>query len=312
MKKRVRRPKSRKKTRVFSHKSLTYILVILFILTGVFAYIYSNWQYISAIKSLQNEYNEILKQQEKKEQKGEVLSITVPQTTISVEYKKKLPIIMYHYVEVVQDPGDTIRKSLNINPYIFERQLKDLKDHNYETYFVRDIPSILKGGVIISTRSAVLSFDDGYEDFYYYAFPLLKKYNIKSTMYVIYNFIGRKGFLNKKQLDELVKSGIVEIGSHTLDHVYLSQVAVPSADQQIRESKKLLSELLNIRIETFAYPFGGYNDQVAAIARDAGYTAAVSVIPGSLISKDNVYFLPRYRAGMFSDRMVAVLESLKK
>lgn len=237
--------------------------------------------------------------------------------TMSAENKQpttyKIPIIMYHYVEYVKDINDTIRKKLDISPNLFEGELKALNEANYKWYFARDIPEILSGKVITAPKSIVLTFDDGYEDFYTDVYPILKKYQAKATIYVINDFINRKGFLTDNELQELAKSDLIEIGSHTLDHLYLKTVSRVIAEKQIKESKKLLEDKLGIKIMTFAYPYGAFNQDTVNIVTDAGFTAAVSVIPGSLQSETNLMYLSRIRPGIFLPKtIVSVLENYKK
>ncbi len=313
--------KTRKRKRISNKRSLHpvwFVVVtttVIMALIGFFALQQTRKQK-DILLSLQKEYQSIVEQEDQFLKSGEVLSGSEPELRDGRkkvnEKKIKLPIILYHYVEVVKDENDTIRKSLNINPYVFERQLRDLRDNGYQTYYVKDIPDIVSGKMKISTRSAALTFDDGYEDFYTDAFPLLKKYKIKSTLYMVHDFIGRKGFMSKKQLSELVRSNLVEIGSHAVDHISLRGVTPKQAKFQIAESKDLLEESLGIEIKTFAYPYGGYTDDVITQVKNKRYTAAVTVVPGSFYSSDDLYSLPRYRAGMFGDSMVKVLESLKK
>lgn len=225
----------------------------------------------------------------------------------------KIPIIMYHYVEYVKDDSDLIRKRLDIVPSLFEAHLQTLRNANYETYFVKDIPDILDGSVHYSTHSAVLTFDDGYEDFYTSVFPLLKKYHMRATAYVIYDYIGRKGFLNEKQIRELAESGLVEIGSHTLDHVYLKVAPDIYAEKQIVESKRKFEERFGIKIKTFAYPYGAFNNKNIESVKKAGYTAAVSVISGEMQSSGNLYYLSRIRPGLFTPAsMIQVIEHMNK
>jgi len=225
----------------------------------------------------------------------------------------KLPIIMYHYVEYIKNLEDVVVKRLDINPAVFEKQLATLKENGYQTYFVKDIPEILDGKIKISSKSAVLTFDDGYEDFYTIVFPLLKKYQMKATIYIIYDFIGRKGFLNKTQIEEIAKSNLVEIGSHTLDHVYLKQSPETVARKQIFESKKRLEEMLGFDIKTFAYPYGAFNQKTIELVKEASYSAAVSVISGTHQSKENLFYLSRVRADAFTGAyMIRILEKFKK
>lgn len=241
---------------------------------------------------------------------GDLINIA---TTGAMTKQIKIPIIMYHYVEYVKDINDTVRKRLDITPDLFEGQLKSLHQANYKTYFVKDIQKILDDSIIISSKPIVLTFDDGYEDFYSVVYPILKKYQMKATVYVIVDYIGRKGFLSETELTELAGSGLVEIGAHTLDHVYLKNSGYISALKQINESKTKLEKLLNIKVETFAYPYGAFDQQTLTVVKEASFSAAVSVIPGSLQSKDNLFYLYRIRPGIFTpETIVKVLENYNK
>lgn len=230
----------------------------------------------------------------------------------STEANMKIPIVMYHYVEYVQDLKDFIRMKLDITPHEFDRELKTLKDEGYKTYFVKEVPNILNGEILRSPKSIVLSFDDGYEDFYRDVFPILKKYHMKATQYVIYDFIGRKGFLKDSEIKEMIESGLIEIGSHTLDHLALAKLPEKQAEKQIIESKELFEKRFGIKIETFAYPYGSFDKTAIDIVRKAGYKAAVSVIPGTLQSENNIFYLNRIRAGYLeTPNMIHVLDNFK-
>jgi peptidoglycan/xylan/chitin deacetylase (PgdA/CDA1 family) len=231
----------------------------------------------------------------------------------SVSATLKIPIIMYHYVEYIKDVEDLIKKRLDINPDLFEGQLKALKEASYKTYFVREIPDILEGKIKYSSRSAVLTFDDGYKDFYTVVFPLLKKYQMKATIYVIANFIGKPGFMNEKEIKEVLDSGLIELGSHTLDHLYLKLIPQTVARKQIFESKKVLEEKFKVKVETFAYPYGAFSKKTVDLVKEAGYKAAVSVIPSMIQSKENLFYLSRVRPGIFTPKtMIGVIESYRK
>ncbi len=226
----------------------------------------------------------------------------------------KIPIIMYHYVEYVQDVNDLVRKRLDITPNVFAAEMKVLHNDNYDTYFVKDIPDILSGRIEYNaSRSAVLTFDDGYEDFYYDVLPVLKKYQMKATIYVIYDYIGRRGFLNDKEIREILDSGLVELGSHTFDHYYLKKAPAASARHQIEDSKKEFEDRFGVNIKTFAYPYGAFDQQAIDMVKEATYSAAVSVIPGTIQSNNNLFYLYRIRPGLFTPyTIVKVLENYNK
>lgn len=225
----------------------------------------------------------------------------------------KIPIIMYHYVGYVKDQNDSNRKKLSVSPIQFESHLKQLRQARYDTYFVRDIPAILAGTIEYSTQSAVLTFDDGYDDFYFTVFPLLKKYHMRATVYVITNFVGKKGFLSEGQIRELIDSGIVEIGSHTLDHLYLKKTSREVSKRQIEESKNYFFKTYGLRVHTFAYPFGAFSEDTMQQVKKAGYTAAVSVISSEQQSTDTVFILGRVRPELFpNNNIISFIETYNK
>lgn len=225
----------------------------------------------------------------------------------------KLPVLMYHYVEYVADKKDTVRIRLSTPPHVFESHLKELKEQGYDSFFAKDIPFLLDGVTFLPPRSIVLTFDDGYEDFYTTVFPLLKKYHMRATVYVIADYTGTKGFLTHDQLLELSTSGLVEIGSHTLNHPYLKTVADEEARLQIAQSKEKLEAELGIDIVSFAYPYGAMSQQAISYVKQAGYTNAVSVISGTLQSGENLYYLSRIRPEILIHGAVAsTIENLRK
>lgn len=209
----------------------------------------------------------------------------------------KVPILLYHYVEIVSDPGDTIRKSLDIVPYTFDLEVKTLKEAGYEFITPKDLADALDDKISISSRSAILSFDDGYRDFYTDVFPILKKYQIKAVAYIVPNFLGRSNNLTTWQLKEIAKSGLVEIGAHTMDHTYLKGLSLKRATYEVEESKKYLENLLGIKVVSFAYPYGAFDNETIGIVKKAGFTSAVTTVSGIFSMDVNRFFLYRIRPG---------------
>ena len=216
----------------------------------------------------------------------------------------KLPIVMYHYVEYVQNPGDTLRMKLDTTPFVLNFELKALKDNSYQTYFARDIPTIFAGGNVSNQKRIILTFDDGYEDFYENVFPLLKKYQFKATIYIIVNFIGRNGFMTQNQIQDLINSGLIEVAAHTLTHPSLSSIPIAKARTEIFQSKQKLEELFHIPVTTFAYPGGAYNKAVIELVKEASYSAALTTHPGVNLLSDHLLELPRIRPGYLTISLI--------
>jgi peptidoglycan/xylan/chitin deacetylase (PgdA/CDA1 family) len=231
---------------------------------------------------------------------------------ITPKPKIKLPIILYHYVEYVKDKGDTMRQKLDTVPAEFDRQVKTLVDAGYTFYFFKDVPDIVSGKIKAPARSIVLTFDDGYEDYYTDALAILMKYQVKSTIFVVPHFIGKNNYIRENQFEILMKNPLVEIASHTLDHTSLKGVSVETARHQIEGSKKWFADK-GYPVATFAYPYGSFSKDTIEIVKEAGYTAAASVIYGNMQSEENVYYLSRIRPGfLMGNNVVSYLEKLEK
>lgn len=209
----------------------------------------------------------------------------------------RVPIMLYHYVEYVQDRNDTMRQSLNTPPHVFEQQLLTLKKDNYTFLTVSNLGDILEGKLDLPSKPIILTFDDGYRDFYTDVYPILKKHNIKVTQYVISGVIGQKNYMFKKQIDEILKSGLVEVGSHTVHHVSLASKLFPVVQYEAAKSKADLEKMFGVKIVSFAYPNGSFDEQSISVVQSAGYKTAVSTVPGIDQSQNNRFFLYRLRPG---------------
>lgn len=208
-----------------------------------------------------------------------------------------VPILLYHYVEYVKDPGDTIRKSLNIIPAVFEQEVKTLQERGYTFLTPKDLADILDGKKELPERPVILSFDDGYRDFYTDVFPILKKYNVRAVAYIVPNFLNKPNNMDVWQLKEIVKSDLVEIGAHTMNHAYLVGLPKKRVEYEVGESKKFLEKTLGIQVVSFAYPYGAFDNQAINVVKDAGFKTAVTTIHGNLVANTNRYFIYRLRPG---------------
>lgn len=216
---------------------------------------------------------------------------------INEEYIR-IPILMYHYVEYVQDKNDTTRIKLTTSPYTLKAQIETLKSAGYTFITPSDLANALDGKVLdFPQKPIILSFDDGYRDLYTDVFPILQEENVKGVAYIIVNYLNRQNFLLSSQLEELAKSPLLEIGAHTMNHVGLKGVKRNAAWNEIIESRKFLQKMLNLPIYSFAYPYGSFDQQAIDLVNAAGFTNAVSTIPGIKDTIDTKYYLYRLRPG---------------
>lgn len=222
-----------------------------------------------------------------------------------------VPILMYHYIEHPRNLKDTFRQKLNILPEVLESQITTLEKNGYTFLTVSDLAPILDGKQNLPPKPVILTFDDGYRDFYTDAFPILKKHHVKATAYIVSGFIGHPNNMLLAQLIEVSNSNLIEIGAHTIHHIDLAQAPAAQAQYEITESKAQLEKILHIPVVTFAYPSGRFTAQTIKFVQSSGFTAAVSTLPGIKISSDNRYTLFRLRPGdRTGDQLIKFLHEL--
>jgi peptidoglycan/xylan/chitin deacetylase (PgdA/CDA1 family) len=198
-----------------------------------------------------------------------------PQTAASNFSATRTPVLMYHYIRTVVNPGgDPLGFSLSVTPQDFETQISYLQQNGYNSITPDQLFQALAGKALLPARAVLLTFDDGYEDFYTTAFPILKKYNFKATVFVVPGFVGEPDgrYLTWQQVKELDASGLITVGAHTMHHVNL--VTHPDAPAEISQSKEVLESFLKKSVTAFAYPGGTYDEHVINLVAESGYDLA--------------------------------------
>jgi len=233
------------------------------------------------------------------DQENKVLGSQISDSWQSVQLPESLhvPILMYHYVEYVQNKGDTKRIALNTTPYALEKEIITLQQAGYTFMTNAELTEALDGKTRLPSNPIVLTFDDGYRDFYTDAYPILKKYHVKATQYTIAGFLDRQNHLLTSQLVEIANDGLVEIGAHTVHHVWLKGQKAATIQYEIAESKRILESIIHKPVISFAYPYGAFDLQAIQAVNQAGFTSAASTIPGIDQLQAGRYFLYRLRPG---------------
>lgn len=202
-----------------------------------------------------------------------------------------LPILMYH-----KTPAD------------FEGQLRNLQAKGYTPITMRSASRIMRGLEASPSKPVVITYDDGFSD-QLVAFELLKKYNMPATFYVMpggelsgwcvgadrQNLKCGDSYMNWAEITMISDSGLIEIGSHTIDHAQLNALDGTSKRNQIFSAKQIIEQKINKQVVSFAYPYGAFDGETIELVREAGYTSAVSTIGGTKQSTNILFELRRIR-----------------
>ena len=219
-----------------------------------------------------------------------------------------IPVLAYHQVDVGFELGVS-----SISPRTFESQMRLIVKQGYTAITPNRLIQAITSNSALPRRSILITFDDGYEGFYAYAYPILEKYGLTATVFMLAGFIGqfngwdvRRSFkrpkhLSSDQIQKLFRNGI-GFGSHGLYHRFLTHCSRLEAKTELEESKSRLENLLQHPIQSFAYPYGSVDSETADMVKSAGYRIAFSLNPCQASSADSVYRLPRmgiYRCDTF-------------
>lgn len=227
-----------------------------------------------------------------------------------------LPIILYHNITYNYTKEN---HKLHVDPDRFDEQLRAIRDAGYETIFFDEYIDYLEGKAVLPEKPLIITFDDGYLSNYEYAFPLLKKYGMKATIFVITSRVGTMEtaypHFTWEQAREMEESGLVHIESHTNTHPDMSTLSPQEQDEEIRRSKYLLDINLHKNTKILSFPYGMHTEGAIELAKNAGYEASVLVgDAGSNKKEDGAYHLKRYTVSGFQtgQELVEQIEYLKK
>ncbi|HWR06929.1 polysaccharide deacetylase family protein [Sporomusa sp.] len=211
-----------------------------------------------------------------------------------------VPILAYHQVSSVPEV-------YSIDSGQFEEQMRYLAIQGYTAISFADLFAARAGTQSLPPKPVIITFDDGYDDNYLTALPVMARYGLKSTVFVIAGQVGQPGYLTWDQIKNMQSAG-TEFGSHTFSHVALNEISQPQLMDELTRSKQLLEQNLARPVDFFAYPYGQYNLDTIAALKQAGYTGACTGLPGLGTTTDDAYQLkrvniPRPKYGLWEFRL---------
>ncbi len=195
-----------------------------------------------------------------------------------------LCVLCYH--KIGTPPAGSKLKELWVSPAKFRAQVKYMLDNGYKTLTFSELKKYYDEGQNPPEKSVLITFDDGYENNYKEAWPILKELGAKGNIFVVFNTIGKANLWHNpaseawvnmatmEQLREMLSSGVMEYGSHTMNHPHLSSLKLEDAAWEIAESKRQLEAAFGREMCAFAYPYGdgAYVPAIREKALEAGYT----------------------------------------
>ncbi len=203
-----------------------------------------------------------------------------------------LRVLVYH--KIGTPPAGSKLKDLWVTPEKFRSQVAWLNAHGYVTVLFSDLLKAHRGEKPLPEKAVLITFDDGYENNYSHAYKILRELGAKGNIFVVYNTIGKVNLWHNPKtepwvnmadlamLREMRESGVIEFGSHTMNHPNLEKLTLEDAAWELTESKKQLEAALGAEMSAFAYPYGAgaYSPAVRASALKAGYVLDFSFKQG--------------------------------
>ncbi len=183
----------------------------------------------------------------------------------------RVPILTYHYIANNPNPKDKARDNLSVPPDKFEAQMQYLSQNGYTPITLDTLYGIFSGQASVPGKPVVLTFDDGYIDFYTNASPVLRRFGFHAVSFIPTGLIGGSYYMNWSQIKEIATTGLVTFEGHTVTHANLPSLSYAAVLKELTDSKNIIQSNTGYPVNFVAYPGGSTNGTVQAAARQAGY-----------------------------------------
>lgn len=199
-----------------------------------------------------------------------------------------IPILGYHRVGPSQN--DHVP---TVSAFAFEKQLSLLKRWRIQVLTFGEMMDCWDFGKV-PRRSVVITFDDGYEETCTVAWPLLKRFGMPATVFVVPAEVGNKGFVSWPQIKDMAKDSFT-IGSHTTHHSYIPTLSDDRLSDEIAGSKHIIEQQLGRPVDFLCYPIGGYSQKAQAVTKAAGYRAACTTNRATSFAMEDRFAIRRIK-----------------
>ena len=202
--------------------------------------------------------------------------------------KNTVAVLNYHQI------NDVDNNALTVTVKDFDDQMRYLSENNYNVITPKEMLDAFKNNAKLPDKTVIITFDDGYKDNYENAYPILKKYYLKGTIFVITDYVSLyPNYITWDEAKEMQKSGVINLESHTMDHFNLLKISKNDARLQLANSKYWLEAHLKKPVTFLAYPEGDYNEDLKNMLKELKYEGGFTVNYGLVSSASDVYEMPR-------------------
>lgn len=218
--------------------------------------------------------------------------------------KNRAIILMYHKIGT---PPKNIRLwGLYVSKFNFHFQMWYLKNFGFNVISLNELINIIKNNLKLPPYTVVITFDDGFKDFYQNAYPILKKYNLPATVFLVtdlidqeanwedIDLIGKDKLMSYNELMEIHNNSKIEFAPHTALHKNLTKLSLNEAELEIKKSIDFIKNNFKIQPISFAPPYGAYTNEILKILPKYNIQCSLTTVNKAFeLNNDNIFEIPR-------------------
>jgi peptidoglycan/xylan/chitin deacetylase (PgdA/CDA1 family) len=218
---------------------------------------------------------------------------TAGTTATGATTRYHVPVLMYHRIAPASERGSTLT-DLVLDPRVFDAQLAALEAHGWRTITSRQLAQAVTANDEVPARTFVITLDDGRDDGYTHAFPILQKHGFVATVFVITGHVNERRYLTWTELCDMQAAGM-EIGNHTVRHLDETRFTRPQTNRQVIGAQDAIRRNLDVPAVSFAYPSGRTPANLVASVMASGLEVAYTTVRGADETTATAYSWPRVR-----------------
>lgn len=214
---------------------------------------------------------------------------------------QRVPVLLYHDVQ----PGAQGENGAVISAEEFAAQMAWLHQNGFHTITTADLLGWLQERQELPDKPILITFDDGYRSVYTQAYPILKRYGLKATIFMVTSYAGQQigdlTYLSWDEMKEMKGSGLVEIQAHSHNGHYLVGKepalltwSAAKVQSDLRELNEAMQQAGLPAARAYAYPYGAYNPEVQEALKESNIELAFTTeFGGVTAAHGDPFALPR-------------------